>query len=262
MRCKPKKSLGQNFLIDKNVQTKIIRACAFSPQDVVLEVGAGRGELTRLIAKEAALVYALEIDKSLCKGLEDTFKDYKNVKVICQDILRFDINAYFLRHPEKIKIFGNLPYYITSPIIEHCFGFKEKVETAFITVQKEFARRILAGPGNRDYGSFSCFVDYFSQPKKIFYIKKGSFFPVPKVDSCFLRLSLREEPPVEVKNEAFFFKVIRTAFNQRRKTLRNSLSQVIPQKKIESFLKERGLNQNIRPEKLSLNDFALLANIE
>jgi 16S rRNA (adenine1518-N6/adenine1519-N6)-dimethyltransferase len=262
MRCKPKKSLGQNFLIDKSVRSKIIQSCAFHPTDTVLEIGAGRGELTRLIAQEAAFVYALEIDKDLCKELKNNCQDYKNVEIICQDILRFDINAYFLRHRGKIKIFGNLPYYITSPIIEHLFGFRHKIEAVFITVQKEFAQRILAVPGGRDYGSFSCFVKYYSQPKKIFYIRKGSFFPVPKVDSCFLQLLIRKAPAVCVKDETLFFKIIRLAFNQRRKTLRNSLKQIIPPEKIEFFLKERGLEKNIRPERLGLDDFAYLANMD
>jgi len=261
MRCKPKKSLGQNFLVDKNVQTKIIRACAFHPLDVVLEVGAGRGELTRLIAEEVAFVYALEIDQMLCKELNYNFKDYKNVVIICQDILRFDIDAYFSRHGGKIKIFGNLPYYITSPIIERLFRFRQKIDTVFITVQKEFAQRILARAGGKNYGSFSCFVEYFAEAKKLFFIKKRSFYPCPKVDSCFLQLTMRESPPVQVKDETLFFKIIRKAFNQRRKTLRNSLEGVIPLKKINDFLKERGIEQNIRPERLSLTDFAYLANM-
>jgi 16S rRNA (adenine1518-N6/adenine1519-N6)-dimethyltransferase len=262
MRSKPKKGLGQNFLVDKNARERIIRACAFTSRDIILEVGAGRGELTQLLAEKADLVYALEIDQTLCKGLRNDLKHLKNACVICQDILSFDINSYFSGHPGKIKVFGNLPYYITSPIIEHLFRFRNKIDTVFITVQKEFAQRIIAGAGERDYGAFSCFVQYFSEPKKLFYIKKGSFAPCPKVDSCFLRLSIREKPAVQVKDPAYFFKIIRTAFNQRRKTLKNTLKGIIPPKNIEEFLKARGLNPTIRPEELSLKDFAYLADMK
>jgi 16S rRNA (adenine1518-N6/adenine1519-N6)-dimethyltransferase len=261
MRIKPKKGLGQNFLVDKNIQTKIIRTCAFGPQDVVLEVGAGRGEFTPLIAREAALVYALEIDDSLCTNLKTKLKEFKNTSVIRQDILQFDLNDFFSRHPGKIKVFGNIPYYITSPIIEHFFRFKNKIDTVFITVQKEFAQRILAHAGSKNYGAFSCFVGYFAEPKKFFYIKKKSFYPIPQVDSCFLQLSIRQSPAVQVKDEALFFKIIRTAFNQRRKTLKNSLKEIIPRIKIEDFLKACAIDENIRPEKLSLRDFAYLANM-
>ncbi len=261
MYIKPKKGLGQNFLVDKNVQKKIIKACAFEPQDVVLEVGAGTGELTRLIAEEAAFVYALEIDETLCKDLRKNLVKYKNVSIICQDFLKFDSNAYFLRHPGKIKIFGNIPYYITSLIIERIFESKNKIDTVFLTVQKEFAQRILACAGTKNYGAFTCFIEYFTETKKFFYIKKNSFYPAPKVDSCFLQLSIRKNPPVSVKDEKLFFKIIRAAFNQRRKTLKNSLKEVIPRKNIEDFLKVRGLDQNIRAEELSLSDFAFLVNM-
>lgn len=262
MRVKPKKSLGQNFLSDKNIQAKIIKACAFSPQDVVLEVGSGTGQLTRLIAEKVSQVYALEIDKALCKELQTNLKDYKNVEIICEDILKFDISRYFLSHPGKIKVFGNIPYYITSPIIERFFRSRDKIETVFITVQKEFAQRILANAGSKDYGAFSCFIEYFSEPKKIFYIKKNSFYPAPKVDSCFLRLSIRNTPPVSLKDEALFFKIIRSAFNQRRKTIKNSLKGIVPQDIIDGFLKGQELSRNIRAEELSLKEFAHLANME
>jgi len=262
MRIKPKKALGQNFLVDKNAQGRIIRACAFSPQDTILEVGAGRGELTQLLAKEANFIYALEIDKILCEELKNKFQNYRNVCIICGDVLRFDINAYFSHLPCKLKVFGNIPYYITSPIIEHFFRFRDKIDEIFLTVQKEFAQRMLGGAGSKNYGAFSCFVKYFSNPQKIFYLKKGSFYPRPKVDSCFLKLSIREKPAVQVKDEKYFFKIIRAAFNQRRKTLKNSLKRVVCEKKLEVFLKTHVKNRNIRPEELNLDDFAYLANMD
>lgn len=230
------------------------------PQDVVLEVGAGTGEFTRLLAKETAFVYALEIDESLCENLKYNLKNFKNIRIIFQDFLHFDFHAYFSQQTGKIKVFGNIPYYITSPIIEHLFRYKDKIDTIFITVQKEFALRILAHPVTKSYGSFSCFVQYFAEPKKHFYIKRNSFSPAPKVDSCFLELKIRESPLVKVEDETFFFKIIRKAFNQRRKTLKNSLKEVIARNKIEDFLSSRGLKQDVRPEKLSLKDFGFLAN--
>lgn len=261
MRIKPKKSLGQNFLVDRHARERIIRSCAFTCEDTILEIGSGRGELTALLAKEAKLVYALEIDKALSRNLKKDFKGCDNVRVICHDILQFDIGAYFSDFPGKIKVFGNLPYYITSPIIELLFRYKNKIAAVFITVQKEFAQRIVAGAGDKNYGAFSCFVQYFSEPKKLFYIKKGSFAPVPKVDSCFLRLAIRQEPAVRTKDRDHFFKIIRAAFNQRRKTLKNSLKGLILREKIEEFLRSKKLSLNIRPEDLSLQDFADLANL-
>jgi 16S rRNA (adenine1518-N6/adenine1519-N6)-dimethyltransferase len=279
MRCKPKKSLGQNFLIDRNIQRKIIQSCAFQPQDTVLEIGAGRGELTGLIADKVNKIYALEIDPSLCSMLKVNFKDCPKVKIINQDILKFNLNRLFLTrdsdylfYPRKrekgrcpyykktrLKVIGNIPYYITSPIIERLLKFKDNIEVIFLTVQKEFAQRIIAHPGTKAYGAFSCFVQYYLEPKVIFEVKKGCFFPQPKVDSCFIRLKVRPQPLVTPKDEQLFFKVIRAAFNQRRKTLRNSLKGVILPQKLELFFQKYGLNNNIRPEGLSLADFANLA---
>lgn len=261
MHAKPKKSLGQNFLVDKNIQRKIIDSIEFKSNDTVLEIGAGRGELTWLIAKTARYVYALEIDSDLCQTLKINLKRHSNVKIINKDILKFNLSKYFGKTAGKIKIFGNIPYYISSPIIEHILKFKDKIDSMFITVQKEFGKRVVAAAGSKDYSSFSCFVQYHSLPKILFTIKKGSFFPVPKVDSCLLRLDIRGLAPVEIKDEGLFFKVIRASFNKRRKTLRNSLSGIIPKQKLDLFFTRFGMDPNIRPEQLSLSDFANLINI-
>lgn len=260
MYIKPKKSLGQNFLTDKNIQRKLINAYDLNITDRVLEIGAGYGGLTRLIADKTAFVYALEIDQSLCETLKDNTKAYTNIKIINQDILQFDLNKYFKDLKKKIKVIGNIPYYITSPIIEYILEYRNKIETAFITVQKEFANRIVAGAGSKEYGAFSCFVQYFSIPKIKFFITKNSFVPAPKVDSCLLELKIREAPAVRVNNEKFFFKVIRAGFNKRRKTLRNSLDGVVPLEKLSVFFKESGIDKNVRPEDLTIKDFALLTN--
>lgn len=254
---RPSKRLGQNFLVDKNIQRKIIAACEFDSSDTVLEIGAGRGELTRLIAAKARRVWALEIDKDLLPVLEENLEDITNVKVISGDILRFN----FRQIKSKVKAFGNIPYYITTSIIEHLLKYRDLIDVVFLTVQKEFAKRITALPGSKDYGSFSCFAQYYTQPKILFTIHKGSFRPQPKVDSCFLRLEIRRKPAVKVENEKSLFKIIRASFNQRRKTLRNSLKGIIPLPKLQLFFNRYHIDPNIRPEALALQDFANLANL-
>ncbi len=261
MHVKPKKALGQNFLVDKNIQHKIIAACALKSSDIVLEIGSGRGELTQYIAGKVKSVSALELDRILYQFLKDKFRDYANVKVLNQDILKFNLHKYFSKPRNKIKIIGNIPYYITTPIIEHLFKYKDKIETIFISVQKEFGQRIIAQAGSKAYGAFSCFVQYYAEPKIIFTIKKTSFLPSPKVDSCFLRMDIRSKPAVQLKDEGFFFKIIRGAFNQRRKSLKNSLKGLIPPEKLEIFFRSYNINPNIRPEDLGLQDFASLSNL-
>ena len=262
MYIKPKKSLGQNFLIDKNIQRKIASACGLSKEDIVLEIGAGMGDLTQQLAVEAKSVYALEVDRRLFPLLEEKIKNYPNCRLIKADILEFDINKFSHDNlvKQKIKVIGNIPYYISSPIIEQLIRYRANIDTVFMTVQKEFGRRVNAAAGSKEYSSFSCFVQYYAQCKIIFEIKKGSFKPTPKVDSCLLCLKFRERPAVEVKDEGAFFKLIRTAFNQRRKTLRNSLADFIRLDLLEMFLDKEGLNRNVRPEKLKLDEFARLSN--
>ena len=251
----PKKQLGQNFLADQNIRRKIVVACAFKPNDIVLEIGAGKGEMTALIAEQVKKLYALEIDKRLLPLLEGSLKEHANIKIINTDILKFNLNKIT---GKKIKVIGNIPYYISSPILESLFKFREKIETVFITVQKEFAERVVCAPGSKVYGSLSCFAQYYSQPRILFSIPKGCFYPIPKVDSSFLRLDIREKSPLSLDKEKVLFKVIRSAFQQRRKTLRNSLRGVIPPGKLEIFLRQRGLDVNIRPECLALEDFIRL----
>ncbi|MFA5311001.1 MAG: 16S rRNA (adenine(1518)-N(6)/adenine(1519)-N(6))-dimethyltransferase RsmA [Candidatus Omnitrophota bacterium] len=252
MRINPKKSLGQNFLADKNIVKKIIEALSLSPSDTVLEIGSGKGEITSLIASRVYKVYALELDARLKDILEERLKGYDNARVIIQDILKLDL-AKLLAPKEKIKVFGNIPYYISSPIIEYLIRHRGRIERAFITVQKEFAKRVVASPGSKDYGSLSFFVQYYCLPEIIFHINRGCFYPVPKVDSSLLSLAFRAQPAVYVKDEELLFRLIRSAFNQRRKTLRNSLKGIAETGEIGAFL-------NQRPEDLSLEDFANLAN--
>lgn len=261
MHIKPKKRLGQNFLIDKNIQRKLVAFYNLKASDRLLEIGAGYGELTKRVAPHAAFVYALEIDPELCKILKENTIGYANIEIINQDVLKFNLKQHFRKVKNKIKVIGNIPYYITTPIIELLLKYQDKIETIFITVQKEFAKRITAHPGSKDYGSFSCFVQYYAIPQALFFIKRTSFSPQPKVDSCLLELKIRQEPAVKPKSEKLFFKIIRAAFNQRRKTLRNSLDGTVSLEKLQVFFKKDHIDPNIRPEDLALKDFASLANL-
>lgn len=259
MRVKPKKSLGQNFLFDKNIQKKILSALELKPDDIVLEIGAGSGEFAELIAERCAKVAAVELDRGLFTALNKRACPSRNIAAINSDILKTDIVKIFGAGEKKIKVFGNIPYYISSPIMEHLFKFKRRISVIFITVQKEFAERVTANPGSKEYGSLSCFARYFSEPKILFEIKRNSFFPSPKVDSAFLRLDIRQEAALPKKREELLFKVIRNAFNQRRKTLRKSLKNIISKVALGAFFARSGLDINIRPEQLSLQDFINLA---
>jgi 16S rRNA (adenine1518-N6/adenine1519-N6)-dimethyltransferase len=262
MHIKPKKSLGQNFLVDKNIQNKIIKAADLSGQDLVLEIGSGRGDLTVLLVQKAKQVYALEIDWRLYPLLAEVLNGHKNYQIIKGDILKFDLNKFVKDNQidQKLIIIGNIPYYITSPIIEYLIKNRQMISRAFLTVQKEFGQRIRAHPGSKEYGSFSCFVQYYAQPQILFEIKRNSFKPVPNVDSCFLSLAFRRHPPVAVADEEAFFKLIRTAFGQRRKTLRNSLQAIVEKKQLEGYLLKQGIDKNVRPEDLSLEQFSGLNN--
>lgn len=252
MRHKPKKYLGQNFLFDRNIQQKIIAACNFKNDDLVLEIGAGRGEFTRLIAPRVSHLYAVELDQALAEPLQRDFRNSSNVEIIEGDILKLDLFRRFSGHSRKLKIFGNIPYYITTPIIAHLLKFRSCIAAIYLTVQKEVACRITAVSGSKVYGALSCFAQYYTEPQILFCIKKGSFFPVPKVDSCFIRLSPKKIAPLTLKEERRFFRIVRAAFNQRRKTLRNSLRSVVAEKKL-------GAKAGDRAERLTLEDFLNLA---
>ena len=258
MYQKPKKSLGQNFLVDKNIQKKIITACELKITDRVLEIGAGNGELSAYIPEKVNRLYALEIDSSLCAQLKAKFKIHRNVRIINKDILKFDLRRYFSKLDGKIKVVGNIPYYITTPVIEYLLSYRDKIEDIFITVQKEFANRVIASAGSKEYGSLSCFVQYYTEPEMIFLIKKNSFYPIPKVDSSFLRLAVRKDCRCDLKEEHLLFRIIHASFKKRRKTLRNSLEGIMPENILKDFFMRYDINPNTRPEKFALNDFIAL----
>lgn len=226
-----------------------------------MEIGSGRGEITRLVAESAKKIFALELDLRLKESLLRNLKGFSNVELIHADILKFDLNKIAAAADCKVKVIGNIPYYISTPIIEHLLEYKEKISVIFITVQKEFAQRITAKPGSKDYGSLSCFLQYYMQPQICFLIKRTSFIPSPKVDSAFLKLVVRERPPVSVEDKVLLFKIIRNAFNQRRKTLKNSLEGIVEKEVLDEYFRRFAVSSNIRPQDMSLDDFARLANL-
>ncbi|MFA6349978.1 MAG: 16S rRNA (adenine(1518)-N(6)/adenine(1519)-N(6))-dimethyltransferase RsmA [Candidatus Omnitrophota bacterium] len=259
MLPKPKKRLGQNFLVDKRIQSKIVNACRINSSEAVIEIGPGQAALTGLIADRANKVFAIEIDDTLYKKLSVAFADEPKVKIIHADFLDIDLNQFFSNN-QKVRVIGNIPYYITTPIIERLIEHSTHISSIWLTVQKEYARRICAKPGSKEYGSLTCFIRYYALPKVEFDIKSGSFFPKPKVDSSLISLSIHDKPPVEVKDKEKFFRLIRCSFAQKRKTLRNNLKTVMPAKTIEGFIAKKSLSPNVRAEELSLQDFADLSN--
>lgn len=259
-KMKPRKGLGQNFLIDKNIQVKIIQACNLDKDDIVLEIGPGRGELTQVLLGKVKKVIAVEIDKELCELLSSKFSSSKNFELINQDILKTTlVDLRGLQGLGKLKVIANIPYYISTPIIAHLLRYKESIEVIYLSLQKELAKRLIACPGSKVYGAFSCFAQFYSQPKILFPIKNSSFWPKPKVDSSFVELKILSAPKVKVKDEESFFKIIRLAFTQRRKVLKNSLRKLAPEKKLIHCLNRLGIPQTVRAEALSLEDFAQLA---
>lgn len=258
MRFKQKKSLGQVFLVNQGVYDKIVESLALASTDTVLEIGPGKGILTQKIAPHVKKLIAVEIDTELCAHLAKDLKSFPNTTVVNQDILMFDMQKHFAN--ERIKAVGNIPYYISTSIIEFLMAHLHTISIMHLMLQREFAQRVVAAVGSPDRSSLSCYVQYYTEPKTLFYVKKGSFRPMPKIDSAFVRLVPRAKPAVSVDHEIFFFKVIRASFMHRRKTLRNSLDGVVSQQYLSEFFKKFSVDQNIRPQCLTLQDFANLSN--
>ncbi|MEE0685658.1 MAG: 16S rRNA (adenine(1518)-N(6)/adenine(1519)-N(6))-dimethyltransferase RsmA [Lachnospiraceae bacterium] len=261
------KRFGQNFLIDTRVLDKIISASGITKDDMILEVGPGIGTMTQYLCESARKVVAVEIDKNLIPILEnDTLKEYDNVRVINEDILKLDINKLVEEENDgkPIKVVANLPYYITTPIIMGLFESHVPIESITIMVQKEVADRMQVGPGTKDYGALSLAVQYYAKPEIIANVPPNCFMPRPNVGSAVIKLTRHEQVPVEVKDEKLMFKLIRAAFNQRRKTLQNSINNSpelsLNKEQVVEALDKMGLSQTIRGEALSLEQFATLAN--
>lgn len=261
------KKFGQNFLIDTHVLEKIISAAGITKNDCVLEIGPGIGTMTQYLAENAGHVVAVEIDRNLIPILKETLADYNNVTVINEDILRVDIKelAEEYNGGKPIKVVANLPYYITTPIIMGLFESGVPIDNITVMVQKEVADRMKEGPGSKDYGALSLAVQYYAEPEIVANVPPNCFIPRPNVGSAVIRLTRHKEMPVEVKDPALMFKIIRASFNQRRKTLQNGLGNApeLPYTKeqIAAAIAEMGLTPTIRGEALSLAQFAQLSDI-
>ena len=261
------KKFGQNFLIDTHVLEKIISAAGITKNDCVLEIGPGIGTMTQYLAENAGHVVAVEIDRNLIPILKETLADYDNVTVINEDILRVDIKALAEEYNggKPIKGVANLPYYITTPIIMGLFESGVPIDNITVMVQKEVADRMKEGPGSKDYDAPSLAVQYYAEPEIVANVPPNCFIPRPNVGSAVIRLTRHKEMPVEVKDPALMFKIIRASFNQRRKTLQNGLGNApeLPYTKeqIAAAIAEMGLTPTIRGEALSLAQFAQLSDI-
>ena len=260
------KRFGQNFLIDAHVLEKIVSAAGITKDDCVLEIGPGIGTMTQYLAESAGQVIAVEIDTNLLPILTDTLKDYSNVKVINQDILKVDINELVKEYNNgrPIKVVANLPYYITTPIIMGLFESGVPIDSITIMVQKEVAERMQVGPGSKDYGALSLAVQYYASPYIVANVPPNCFIPRPNVGSAVIRLTRYQEPPVQVKDPKLMFKLIRASFNQRRKTLQNGLNNSpeisFSKEEITKAIVSLGVSPSVRGEALSLEQFAQLAN--
>lgn len=250
----PKKHLGQNFLVDPNIKNKIIAACHLQKDDIVLEIGPGPGALTRIIVAQVKTLYAVETDAGFCEDLKRD-PDLGAVKVIHGDILKYDLKSL----PPGTTVIGNLPYYISSPIIERLIGHRSIFPQCFLTVQWEFGRRLTAQPHTKDYGSLSCFAQYYGDVKILFKIPPAAFRPAPRVVSCFVAITFRE-PQIKAHNEPLLFDIIRTAFQQRRKKISNSLKTFANRETLAEIFEKCRINEGNRAENLSLADYIRITN--
>lgn len=261
------KKYGQNFLIDTHVLDKIIKAADITDRDYVVEIGPGIGTMTQYLAAAAAKVTAIEIDRALIPILHDTLREYENVDIINEDVLKVDLKrlADEKNDGRPVKVVANLPYYITTPIIMGLFEKHVPVSSVTVMVQKEVADRMQAGPGTKDYGALSLAVQYYALPYVVANVPPNCFMPRPGVGSAVIRLDVHEQPPVQAEDEALLFAVIRASFNQRRKTLQNGLSHVpglgISKELTVRILEEMGLSASVRGEALTLKQFVDFTNL-
>lgn len=253
------KRLGQNFLISEQTVDQIVASACLSPSDTVLEIGPGIGTLTQGLAETGANVVAVELDARLVEVLSTTLEGYDNIRIIHGDILKTDISREI--KAIKYKVVANLPYYITTPIIMTLLERRLPVELLVTMVQKEVAERMVAPPGGKDYGALSVAVQYYTEPELLFDVGPASFIPAPAVESSVIRCKIREKPPVEVDDERRFFRVVKAAFSQRRKTLSNALkTSGMTSQEIALVLQSAQIDPIRRGETLSLAEFAKVAN--
>ena len=263
-----KKSFGQNFLTDTNILQKIVDTAEIDKHVNVIEIGPGIGALTEFLAENAAEVMAFEIDERLMPILADTLQEFENVKIINEDILKSDLQARIkeFSNPElPIKVVANLPYYITTPILMHLIESRIPFSEFVVMMQREVADRISAQPNSKSYGSLSIAVQYYMTAKVAFIVPRTVFVPAPNVDSAILKMTRRDKPAVEVKDEPFFFRVSKASFTHRRKTLWNNLTSCFGKSdeiktRLEIALNNADLSPNVRGEALDLQEFSRLSD--
>lgn len=258
------KALGQNFLINPSVCPRMAESCGIDENTGVIEIGAGIGVLTKELSARAKKVVSVELDSRLLPVLSETLEDCRNTEVINADIMKTELQGLIKeKFPGmRVVVCANLPYYITTPVITLLLESRLPIESVTVMIQKEVADRLCCGCGSRNAGAVTACVDYYARAKKLFDVSKGSFLPAPKVDSCVIRLDLRKEPPVAVEDEERFFRLVKAAFAQRRKTVLNSVSSSlgISKETVDAALESAGLAKTVRAEQMSLENFAALCS--
>ncbi len=265
---KANKSLGQNFLINGSVIETIVESSNLKKEDLVIEIGPGLGTLTKYLLEKAGKVICIELDKKMIRILEDRFNLYNNFELLNQDVLKVDLKKLIKSEKEKynfknVKIVANLPYYITTPIIMKLLEEKLDLNNITVMIQKEVADRLIATPGDKETGAITYSVYYYATSEGILEVPNDSFIPEPEVTSKVIKLNIRKNPPVEVKSPKVMFKIIKSAFMQRRKTLLNALVNTkvfLNKEEGLEILKELELAEDIRAEKLKIEDFAKITN--
>lgn len=257
------KSLGQNFLVDGNTVKGIVEKAGIGKDDYVLEIGPGIGTLTEELALNAKKVVSVELDRELLPILDITLKDYDNVEIVYGDILKIDIDELIEEKFEgkKVKVVANLPYYVTTPILSKLIEGGHKIENVTVMIQKEVADRIVADKDNKQYGSLTVFINFYSDPKIVLDVPRTVFIPQPNVDSAVIKLELKEDL-IKVDRE-IFFKLVKSAFGKRRKTILNSMTTgelELSKAELLPILEELNIESNKRAENLSIDDFAMIAN--
>lgn len=258
----PRKRFGQNFLIREDLSERIVDHCHLHEDDVVVEIGPGAGALTGRLARRVRHVIAVEKDLGLVDYLREELAEWSKVEIVAEDFLEFDLAAAAAAHGvEKLAVVGNIPYNITTPILERLFEQRAVVRSAVLLMQKEYAERLAAAAGTPEYGSITLFVRYHALMEPLMTLKASAFWPRPEVDSMLLRFFLREKPPVEVPSEALLFRIIRGSFQMRRKQLMNTLEEALglSKDKVDRLCRQAGIDPHRRGETLGLEEFARLA---
>lgn len=254
------KKLGQNFLINEEIINQIIEKADVNKNDTIIEIGPGLGSLTAKLLENANKVIAIELDSNMSNILKERFCLYDNFELIENDVLKVNLNEIIEKY-ESVKVVANLPYYITTPIIMKLLEERLKLKSVTVMVQKEVGERFCAVPNSKEYGAITISINYYTKPEIIIDVPKENFEPMPEVDSCVIKLDVRNVPPVELKNEKDFFNLIKAGFSQRRKTINNSLASMgISKEKIKNVLEKLGIDSKLRAENLTMEQFADISN--